>query len=96
MNFDRLDLKITVTGLGKLFRKHVSKNKKKTVTIKADMRTLTKKPLARKLIFVHTLFSHSTRKIIMKKFHAAKPARRENVLHAAKKRMVLRREIFSL
>ena len=44
---------------------------KKTVQIKVKLPRVNKKPLVRKLIFVQTLFSHSTLKLEQK--HSAKP-----------------------
>ena len=56
---------------------HIEKNllqkiEKKTVKIKVKLPHVKKKSLARKRIFVHTPFSHSTLKLA-KKFHTAKP-----------------------
>ena len=45
----------------------------KRVEIKVKLPHVNKKPLARKLIFVHSPFSHSTLRIERKKNHAAKP-----------------------
>ena len=62
-----------MNGLGKRFRKKIDqKIEKKTVKIGVKLPHVNKKPIARKLIFVQTPFSHST-KIRAKIIHAAKP-----------------------
>ena len=68
----KLRLERTMNGLGKPFRKNPIK-KTKTVKRKVKLLHVNEKPLARKRIFVQTLFSHSTSKIRVKTFHAAKP-----------------------
>ena len=57
-----------MNGLGKPFRKKSDTKNQKTVKIKLKLPHVIKKPLARKRIFVQTLFSHSTLKLERKKF----------------------------
>ena len=56
---------------------HLEKNPiqkiEKTVKIKVKLPNVNKKPLARKRIFVQSLFSHSTLNLERKKIQAAKP-----------------------
>ena len=57
-----------MNGLGKPFRQNPIQKNEKTVKIKVKFHMLTKKPLARKRIFVQTTFSHSTLKLEQKNF----------------------------
>ena len=57
--------------IGKPLRKKSDQKIEKTVKIKVKLPHVNKKPLARKPIFVQTLFSHSTLKL-ERKIHAAK------------------------
>ena len=69
----KLRLERTMNGLGKPFRKNPIQETEKTVKRKLKLLHVNEKSLARKRIFVLTLFSHSTSKIRVKTFHAAKP-----------------------
>ena len=51
-----------------IYKKIQSKKSKKTAKIKVKLPHVNKKPLARKRIFVQTLFSHSTLKLERKNF----------------------------
>ena len=59
----KLDLERTRSELGKPFLKINRQKIEKTVKIKVKLPHVNKKPLARKRIFVKTLFSHSTLKL---------------------------------
>ena len=70
----QLGVEWTMKGFGKPFRKSDRKKNGKNSKNQSGIAALwTKIPLARKLIFVYTLFSHSILKLEQKKFHAAKP-----------------------
>ena len=60
--------------IGKTIQKNpIQKNEKKNSKNQSAIAACEQKPLARKQIFVQTLFSHSTLKDEPKKIHAAKP-----------------------
>ena len=60
-SYKTLGLELTMNGLEKPFRKKIRSQKiEKTVNIKVKLPHVNKKSLARKLIFVQTLFSRST------------------------------------
>ena len=64
----KLDIKRTMSGFGKPFRKKSDPKNRKNSKIKVKLPHVDKKPQARKPIFVQTLFSHSTLKLKRKKF----------------------------
>ena len=53
----KLGLELTMNGLGKKFRKKTRSKNRKNSKIKVKLQHVNKKPLARKLIFVQTVFS---------------------------------------
>ena len=67
-SYKKLGLEWTMNGLENPFRKKSDPKNRKTVKIKVKLPHVNKKPLARKLIFVQTPFSHSTLKLERKNF----------------------------